>query len=71
MPTPIKVRITNTTKYPIATKVELLIPNESGDFQALDLTKEASIYWPIKFEVEGGGAFAILKFPLESVSINE
>lgn len=69
----IKVRITNdSTRYPRATKVELIIKAEKVglDDETLDLTYEGVVHWPIITEINADGMFAILKLPLESVEIN-
>lgn len=63
----IRVRVTNNPKFPVGTKVELLLPRG----EAIDMTAEASVYWPIKIEIDGNGTFAILKLPVESISVGD
>lgn len=62
----LKLRIENNTRFPMTTKVILIMGEDE-----IDLTKEGIVQWPIQMEINDKGMFAILKLPLETVIIND
>jgi hypothetical protein len=60
----IRVRVVANARFPHATRVELILNG-----QTIDLTEEGVVQWPIVAEVNEDGVFAVLKLPLENITI--